>query len=67
MAITHVWIEEGCIACGASESNCPEVFVVDHGEGTAKVIEGIDFAPHEEAIKEAADQCPVETIKFEED
>jgi len=26
MAITRVWIEEGCIACGLSEMNCPEVY-----------------------------------------
>ena len=29
MAITRVWIEEGCISCGLSESNCPEVFKVN--------------------------------------
>ena len=67
MAITRVWIVEGCITCGASEANCPEVFNVDYGEGTAMVIEGVDFAPHEEAIKEAAEQCPVDTIKYEEE
>ena len=26
MAIKRVWIEEGCISCGMSEMNCPEVF-----------------------------------------
>jgi ferredoxin len=67
MAITRVWIEEGCIACGASEANCPEVFNVDYDEGTARVIEGIDFSPHEEAIKQAAEECPVDTIQFEEE
>jgi ferredoxin len=28
MAITRVWIEDGCIACGACETICPEVFVL---------------------------------------
>ena len=28
MAIKRVWIEEGCISCGMSEDNCPEVFKV---------------------------------------
>ena len=28
MAITRVWIEEGCIGCGMSEMNCPEVFKI---------------------------------------
>lgn len=28
MAITKVWIEEGCIVCNACETACPEVFLV---------------------------------------
>ncbi len=28
MAITRVWIEEGCIVCNACETTCPEVFHV---------------------------------------
>ena len=28
MAVTKVWIEEGCIVCNACETACPEVFVV---------------------------------------
>ena len=28
MAIKRVWIEEGCISCDVSESNCPEDFKV---------------------------------------
>ncbi len=28
MAITSVWIEEGCIVCNACETTCPEVFSV---------------------------------------
>ncbi len=28
MAITKVWIEEGCIVCNACETTCPEVFAV---------------------------------------
>jgi ferredoxin len=28
MAITKVWIEEGCIVCNACETACPEVFHV---------------------------------------
>ncbi len=67
MAITRVWIEEGCITCSASEANCPEVFLVDYDLGTARVIEGVDFSLHEEEIKLAADDCPVDVIKYEED
>ena len=64
MAITRVWIEEGCISCGSSESNCPEVFKV--GDEGAVVLEGVDYSPLEEKIKKAADGCPVEVIKYEE-
>lgn len=28
MAITTVWIEDGCIVCNACETACPEVFHV---------------------------------------
>lgn len=28
MAITKVWIEDGCIVCNACETTCPEVFKV---------------------------------------
>lgn len=28
MAITKVWIEDGCIVCNACETTCPEVFNV---------------------------------------
>ena len=65
MAITRVWIEEGCISCGSSEGNCPEVFKVkDEG---ATVIEGVDYSGLEEEIKIAAESCPVEVIKYDED
>ncbi|MDA3960930.1 MAG: ferredoxin [Planctomycetota bacterium] len=38
MAFSSVWIEEGCTACDACADACPEVFKVDHDEGTAVVI-----------------------------
>jgi len=66
MAITRVWIEEGCISCGMSESNCPAVFKVETGE-TSKVIEGVDYSGLEAKIKKAAESCPVEVIKYDED
>ena len=66
MAITRVWIEEGCISCGLSESNCPEVFKVEMGE-PSKVTEGVDYSGLEEKIKIAAESCPVEVIKYDDD
>ena len=65
MAITRVWIEKGCVSCGLSETNCPEVFKVEIGE-TSKVIEGVDYSGLEEKIKIAAESCPVDVIKYEE-
>ena len=62
MAIKRVWIEEGCISCGLAEGTCPEVFKV---VGTNTVIEGVDLSHFEDKIKEAAEQCPVEVIKYE--
>ncbi len=62
MAIKRVWIEEGCISCCMAESICPEVFkVVD----TNTVIEGSDLSRFEDKIKEAAECCPVDVIKYE--
>ena len=65
MTITRVWIEEGCISCGLSESNCPEVFKVETRE-PAKIIEGIDYSGLEEKIKDAANACPVQVIMYDE-
>ena len=63
MAIKKVWIEEGCTACGLCEDICPEVFVL---EDQAIVIEGVNYSDYEQQIKETADSCPVEVIKYSE-
>lgn len=63
MAITKVWIEEGCIVCGVCEATAPEVF--EMSDETAVVIEGVNFSEYEDGIKEAAENCPVEVIKYE--
>lgn len=63
MAIKKVWIEDGCTSCGLCEGICPDVFVV---EDTAAVKEGVDFQDFEDEIKDAADSCPVEVIKYSE-
>jgi len=65
MAIKKVWIEEGCTACGLCSDICPEVFDL-HGD-TAIVIEGADYSKYEDEIKECAEECPVEVIRYEED
>lgn len=56
-----VRVEDGCIACGACESVCSEVFTV---EDVAKVNEAA-VAANEAGVKEAADSCPVSAIVVE--
>ena len=63
MAITKVWIEEGCISCGMCEGVCPAVFEMPD---EAIVIIGADLTANGACIKEAAEECPVEIIKYEE-
>ncbi len=62
MAITKVWVEEDCIACGVCESICPEVFKI---EDIAVAIEGVNYSDYEDEIKESAESCPVEVIFYE--
>ena len=62
MAIKKVWIEDGCTACGLCESTCPDVFKI---EDTATIKPGVNYTEYEADIKDAADSCPVEVIKYE--
>ena len=61
MAIKKVWIEDGCISCGLCESTCPEVFEMKE----TAVVKADAELDKEAEIKEAADGCPMEIIKFE--
>ena len=63
MSIKKVWIEEDCTSCGVCESLCPEVFLITD---TCTVIEGVNYSDYDDLIKESADSCPVDVIKFEE-
>ena len=62
MAITKVWVEDGCIACGNCQSVAPEVFEVTD---RSRVKPGADFVKNEALIKEAAEECPAQVIKYE--
>jgi ferredoxin len=64
MAITKVWIEEGCVASGLCSNLCPQVFVL---KDFATVIEGISYSGYEQNIKEAAENCPMEVIRYTEE
>jgi len=63
MGILKVWVEEDCSSCGVCEDICPEVFLL---EDIATVKEGVNLADYEANIKEAAEGCPVEAIKYSE-
>ncbi|MEM0951261.1 MAG: ferredoxin [Cyanobacteria bacterium P01_H01_bin.74] len=57
-----VSIVDGCIACGACESICPDVFTVyDEAEVNAENVLG-----NENNCREAAKVCPVSVIKIEQ-
>ena len=66
-AINKLWIEEGCISCKVCEDLAPNVFLV---EGDAACVIRPDAAALFEAqhddIVEAAQDCPVEVIQFEQ-
>lgn len=63
MAINRVWIEDGCTACGLCEDICPQVFKL---KDQATVIEGVSYEDYTDKIKEAADNCPVDVIRYSE-
>lgn len=58
-----VRIDDTCTACGLCVDTCPEVFEL--GEDMAQVI--VDEVPeeYEDAVQEAAEECPVEAIILE--
>ena len=57
-----VRVEDGCIACGACESVCEAVFKVED----VAVVNEAAIAGNEDAVKEAAESCPVGVIEVEE-
>ncbi|MEE8169421.1 MAG: Rieske 2Fe-2S domain-containing protein [Phycisphaerae bacterium] len=67
--VTKVWIDPGCIVCDACETACPEVFEVKPDDGTCIIRPDALDADFTKALTatiiEAADECPVDVIKFE--
>lgn len=63
MAISKVWIEEGCTSCGLCENTCPAVFEVLDATAIVKSA-GVNFKDYEEEIIQCAEECPVEIIKY---
>lgn len=65
-AVTRVWINEGCIACDACRTVCPEVFRV---EGEICVIRpevtSETLRDRGAAVLLAAEECPTQVIAYE--
>ncbi len=56
-----VKVNDSCIACGACESICGEVFSIED----KAVVNESAVADNIDAVKEAADSCPVGAIEVE--
>lgn len=63
MAIKKVWMEEGCTSCGLCADICPDVFEI---QDIAVVKNSADYTAHSDEIKDAAESCPVEIIKYKD-
>ncbi len=60
----RVEVNEDCVSCGLCVDACPEVFEL--GDDVAKVI--VDVVPEdaEECVRQAAEDCPSESIVIKE-
>jgi len=65
--VTKVWIEEGCIVCDACETTAPDVFEVLEDTCIIRpaAMEAAFNKPRTQNIIDAAEECPVDVIKFE--
>lgn len=65
--VIRVWIEEGCIVCDACEESAPDVFQVleDTCIIRPEALNAEFIPPRSKSIEFAAEECPVEVIKFE--
>ena len=59
----RVRIEDSCTACGICVDTCPDVF--EMGADVAQVIANDVPAEFEDAVQQAADECPSESIIIE--
>ncbi|HOA75518.1 MAG TPA: ferredoxin [Phycisphaerae bacterium] len=65
--ILKVWIEPGCIVCDACQTTCPEVFEVQAESCVIRpeALVAEFLRDKTDAIRLAAEECPVEVIRFE--
>jgi len=60
-----VRVTDDCIACGLCVDTCPDVF--EMGDEFAAVIVDEVSDEHQEAVRQAAEECPVEAIIIEDE
>jgi ferredoxin len=65
MGLSRVWIEDGCILCNVCVEMAPEVFEIE--DDYCLVLPDADLDEHDEAIRQAAIDCPVTVIRIEEE
>ncbi|MGH7724974.1 MAG: ferredoxin [Candidatus Eiseniibacteriota bacterium] len=65
MALSRVWVEDGCILCNLCVEISPEIFVLE--DERCYVRPEADLDSHEEEIRQAAIDCPVGVIKIVEE
>ncbi len=65
--VTKVWIEPGCIVCDACETAAPDVFEVQEDTCIVRpaALKAEFNKPRTQSIIDAAEECPVDVIKFE--
>jgi ferredoxin len=65
MALSRVWVEDGCILCNLCVEISPEIFVLE--DEHCYVRPEADLDSREEEIRQAAIDCPVGVIKIVEE
>jgi len=65
--VTKVWIEPGCIVCDACENTAPTVFEVTEDSCVIRpaALESSFLKPITQEVIDAAEECPVDVIKFD--
>ncbi len=58
----EIFVNDDCSACGICEDICPEVFEL--GDEKAEVKVNPVPSEHEESVREAAEECPTESIEI---
>jgi cytochrome b6-f complex iron-sulfur subunit len=65
--VTKVWIEPGCIVCDACENTAPTVFEVTEDTCIIRpaALQPAFLKPITQEVIDAAEECPVDVIKFD--